>query len=383
MRVAVLGGTGLTGRCAVYDLMNNETLEEIRVLDINKNIEFNSPKVKFMQVDARDTNALVKALKGIDVLINAVQYYYNVDIMKAALEAKVNYIDLGGLYYITQEQLKLDQEFKNQNILAIIGMGAQPGISNIMASYGASRLDKIDSIKIRDAWVDKTNYPKLFFTWSPMTLFDEFTLDAVHYDGDYVKSPPFSNSEEFDFGWEVGKVKVYRTVHSELATIPISFAEKGVRYVEWMEGSPDIDKLKFLSDIGFGKKDKIKFKDAEISPREFLFEFLKSQGMLYPPPDIQIKDYEVTVVELNGVDSGKRKNVKVYAYFKYDENWKVSASQKEVGVPASIVAQMILNGTVKGKGVKPPEQLVPTKQFFQELAKRDIKISTEEVYDIN
>jgi len=383
MKVAVLGGTGMTGRCSVYDLLENPSIDEIKVLDINKNIEFNNPKVKFVQVDARETSSLIKAIKGVDVLINAVQYYYNVEIMKAALEARVNYIDLGGLYYTTLEQLKLDQEFKNQNILAIVGMGAQPGISNVMASYGASKLDKIDTIKIRDAWVDKTNYPKLFFTWSPMTLFDEFTLQAVYYDNGIKTAPPFSNSEEFDFGWEVGKVRVFRTVHSELATIPESFAEKGVKYVEWLEGSPEIEKLKFLSDIGFGKKEKVNFKGTEISPREFLFEFLKEQGMLYPPPDLQIRDYEVTVVELSGVDAGKKKTIRVYAYFKYDEKWKVSASQKEVGVPASIAAQMILNGTIKGKGVKPPEQIVPTKQFFQELARRDIKISIEEMYDVN
>jgi len=383
MKAAVLGGTGLTGRCAVYDLSENQSLEEIRVIDINKNVEFNNPKVKYYQADARDTPSVVKALKGVDVLINAVQYYYNVDIMKAALEAKVNYIDLGGLYYTTLEQLKLDQEFKNQNILAIIGMGAQPGISSVLVSYGASKLDRIDSIKIRDAWVDKTNYQKLFFTWSPMTLFDEFTLQAVYYDNGLKEAPPFSNSEEFDFGWEVGKVRVFRTVHSELATIPESFVEKGVKYVEWLEGSPDIEKLKFLSDIGFGRKDKINIRGIEISPREFLFEFLKEQGMLYPPPDLQIRDYEVTVAELSGVDSGKKKTVKMFAYFKYDEKWKVSASQKEVGVPASIAAQMILNGTIKGKGVKPPEQIVPAKQFFQELAKRDIKIAAEESYEIN
>ncbi|MEM0142735.1 MAG: saccharopine dehydrogenase C-terminal domain-containing protein, partial [Candidatus Parvarchaeum sp.] len=58
-------------------------------------------------------------------------------------------------------------------------------------------------------------------------------------------------------------------------------------------------------------------------------------------------------------------------------------SQKEVGVPASIVAQMIASNTLKGKGVKPAEQIIPPKQFFNELSKRDIKIKVEERYDIN
>ncbi|MEM3335932.1 MAG: saccharopine dehydrogenase C-terminal domain-containing protein, partial [Thermoplasmata archaeon] len=135
--------------------------------------------------------------------------------------------------------------------------------------------------------------------------------------------------------------------------------------------------------IGFGKTEKIKINGYEIIPREFLFNILKEQGMLYPPENLQIRDYEITVIEATGIDEGKYKNVKVSAFFKYDENWKVSASQKEVGVPGSIVAQMIISGQIKGKGVKPPEQIVPPKQFFNELGKRDIKIKVEEKYDLN
>lgn len=383
MRAIVVGGMGLTGRCAVYDLMANEKIDEITVADINRTLDFADKRVKYLKVDASDQENLVKVLKGNDVVINAVQYYYNINIMKAALEAGVHYLDLGGLYYMTLDQMKLDQDFKDKGLLAIIGMGAQPGISNIMASYAVSKLDKVDKILINDGWADKTNYPKLFFTWSPSTLFDEFTLTAVHYDNGFVQSEPFSASEEYDFGWEVGKIKIFRTVHSELATLPSSFTEKGIKYVEWREGSVDIEKLKFLSDIGFGKTEKINVNGVEIVPRDFLFKLLKSQGMLLPPENVQIKDYEVTVVEAYGVDNGKEKVVKVFAYFKYDDKWRVSASQKEVGVPASIVAQMIMNGTIKGKGVKPAEQIVPTKQFFSELAKRDIKIRVEEKYDIN
>ncbi len=383
MKVSVLGGMGMTGRCAVFDLLGNQKIDEILVGDIQKTVDFKDPRVKFVKLDVNNHEEVVRAIKGSEVVINGVQYYHNLKVMKAALEARTNYIDFGGLYYITLEQIKMDQQFKDAGLLAIIGMGAQPGISNIMASYAVSKLDKVDSIIIRDGWVDKTNYPKLFFTWSPSTLFDEFTLKAVHYDGNFIESDPFSVSEEYDFGGEVGKIKIFRTVHSEIATIPYSFSEKGLKYVEWREGSADIEKLKFLADIGFGKTEKMKINNIEIVPRDFLFQMLKEQGMLYPPEDLQIRDYEITVVEATGLDEGKHKNVKISAFFKYDEKWKVSASQKEVGVPGSIAAQMIISGQLKGKGVKPPEQIVPPKQFFTELGKRDIKIKVEEKYDLN
>ncbi len=383
MKAIVLGGMGLTGRCAVFDLIDNNKIDEIIVGDVVKNLDFNDPRVRYSKVDVNDKEALVRILKGADVVINAVQYYHNVKIMRAALEAKTNYLDFGGLYKVTLEQLALDQEFKDAGLLAIVGMGAQPGITNIMASYAVSKLDKVDEIVIRDGWVDKTNYPKLFFTWSPATLFDELTMKSVHFDGGIVESDPFCNMEEFDFGWEVGKAKIFRSIHSEIATLPSSFAEKGIKYVEWKEGSADIEKLKFLTDIGFGRKDKVNVGGLEIAPRDFLFEYLKSQGMFSPPEGTQVKDFEMSVVTAKGTDEGRPKRVEVRAYFKYDERWRVSASQKEVGVPGSIAAQMIMGGVIKGKGVKPPEQIVPVKPFFAELGKRDIKIRSEESFDSN
>jgi saccharopine dehydrogenase (NAD+, L-lysine-forming) len=383
VKAVVLGGMGLTGRCAVFDLLNNNKIDEIIVGDQVKNLEFNDPRVKFVKLDVNDKETLVRVLKGSDVVINAVQYYHNIKIMKAALESKTNYIDFGGLYRVTLEQLNLDQEYKDAGLLAIVGMGAQPGISNMMASYAVSKLDRVDEIVIRDGWIDKTNYPKLFFTWSPATLFDELTFKAVHFDGSVVESDPFCNMEEYDFGWEIGKAKIFRSIHSEIATLPGSFAEKGIKYVEWKEGSADIEKIKFLADIGFGGKDKVKAGGIEVVPREFLFDFLKSQNMFSPPESIQIMDYEMTVVTAKGTDEGRSKKVEMKAYFRYDEKWKVSASQKEVGVPGSIAAQMIMGGVIKGKGVKPPEQIVPVKPFFAELGKRDIKIRTEEAFDSN
>lgn len=383
MKAVVLGGMGLTGRCSVFDLINNNKIDEIIVGDRVKNLDFADSRVKFVKLDVNDKETLVKTLKGADVLINAVQYYHNMKIMRAALEAKTNYIDFGGLYRVTLEQLGLDQDFKEAGLLAIVGMGAEPGISNIMASSAISKLDKVDEIIIRDGWIDKTNYHKLFFTWSPNTLFDEFTFKAVHYDGNFIESEPFSNPEEYDFGWEIGKVKIFRSIHSEIATLPSSFSEKGIRYVEWKEGGADVEKLKFLTDIGFGRTEKAKVDGVEVVPREFLFEYLKSQDMFSLPEGVQIMDYEMTVVTAKGTDEGRPKRVKLSAQYRYDETWKVSASQKQVGVPGSIAAQMIMSGVIKGKGVKPPEQIVPPKPFFAELGKRDIKIKTEESFDSN
>lgn len=382
MRAVVLGGMGFTGKCAVYDLLENPKVEKVIVADIRESVNFNDDRVEFRKVDVRDVDATANLLAGNDVVINAVQYYLNIDIMKAAAKAKVNYIDLGGLFHTTKEQLKMDDVFKEAGVLAVVGMGAQPGVSSVLARYAVDRMDKVDRIIVRDGWADMTDdYSKFYFTWSPSTLFDELVMPAIHFsDGKYIESEALAHTEEFDFGGNIGKVTLYRTLHSEVATMPESFADKGVKYVEWLEGGRegDIAKLKLIADMGFGKTDEFEVDGVKFKPREFLFKFLRQQGLVEVPAGIQVKDNETTVVEVLGESEGKYRRIMMEAHFKYDEKWKVSASGKEVGVPASIVAQMIATGIIKGAGVKPAELVVPPKEFFTELGKRDIGIVSKE-----
>ena len=90
MKVSVLGGMGMTGRCAVYDLMDNPKIDEILVGDIAKNVEFKDPRVKYVKVDVNNRDELIRAIKGSEVVINGVQYYHNLKVMQAALEEKAN-----------------------------------------------------------------------------------------------------------------------------------------------------------------------------------------------------------------------------------------------------------------------------------------------------
>jgi len=155
MKVVVLGG-GLIGRCAVRDLIENQQVTEIVVGDIqtqqlnNFVAELKTKKIQTETVDVRNHEATARILKDSDVVLNAVQYYFNLDVMKAALMARTHYLDLGGLFHTTKKQLELDAEFKKAGVTAVVGMGAVPGISNIMARWAVDHLDSVDTIRVRD-----------------------------------------------------------------------------------------------------------------------------------------------------------------------------------------------------------------------------------------
>ena len=107
MKVVVLGGAGLTGRCAVRDLIRSPKVSEVVVADIDEArarkfaSSLKSNKITHAIVDVRNHSTTAALLKDADVALNMVQYYFNLDVMKSALIAKVHYLDLGGLYHTT------------------------------------------------------------------------------------------------------------------------------------------------------------------------------------------------------------------------------------------------------------------------------------------
>ncbi|MCI4347893.1 MAG: saccharopine dehydrogenase NADP-binding domain-containing protein, partial [Thermoplasmata archaeon] len=112
MDAVVLGGGGLTGRCAVWDLAESGVFEEIRVADLDRGLADaaarkapGAARVTSHTVDVRDHSALADFLKGARVCVNAVQYNLNLDVMEGCLAAGVEYLDFGGLFHMTKRQL--------------------------------------------------------------------------------------------------------------------------------------------------------------------------------------------------------------------------------------------------------------------------------------
>jgi len=382
MKIVVLGGTGLTGRCAVRDLAQSPEVSEVvmtgRSLKKAQKIadEIKSKKVSIAQIDVTKHDDTVRVLKGADVALNAVQYYYNLDIMRAALEAKANYLDLGGLFHTALKQLELNDKFKEAGLTAILGIGECPGITNVMARYAVERLDSVETILVRDTWMDFTKgAPPFMVTWSLSTLFDEMTIPAVIFEnGQYKEVPPLSGKETMTFPEPFGSQDQYYTIHSEAATFPISFKDKGIRNVNWKEGGPGLLDIKMLVDVGLAGEEPLRMKDTEISPRQFLLRLLDSKNLMGCPEGVTPDDWEVTRIIAIGKKGQKKVSHTMDAIFRSKAEWRATAGEVSVGVPSSIAAQMLARGDIKIKGVKPPEKCIDPEPFMAELGKRDIKI---------
>ena len=375
MRAVVLGGGGLTGRCSVRDLATAGTFDSVVAADLDPALALAAVKAagaraSAVPLDVRDAAALAKVLEGADVCVNAVQYTFNLPVMEAALRAGVPYLDFGGLFHTTRRQLALDEAFRGAGKLAIPGLGQVPGISNVLAMQAADDLDRVDSLVIRDGWRDLTvGGPEISFTWSPSTFLDEMILPAqVFENGAYREYPPMSGAEEYDFGEPVGKTRVYRTLHSEPATLPTSLQTKGLRHCEWKEGGPGIDVLRTMALLGLGSEQSVDVQGHPVVPRQFTLALLKREQLLGAPEGVQVNDWEVCDIEVRGSKAGQPVVRHALGRFPPRPDWNLTATEYAVGVTGAVGAELIARGEIRATGVVPPELCVPAQPFRAALA---------------
>jgi len=388
MKAVILGGGGLTGQSTVRDLATGGLFDSVIAADLDADLAKASakaagPKATAVTIDVRKKPAVVKLLKGADVVVNAVQYTFNLDVMAAALEAHVPYLDFGGLFHMTRRQLEQDETFRKAKLLAIPGLGQVPGISNVLAMQACQDLDKVDSMVIRDGWRDLTvDAPEISFTWSPSTFLDEMVLKAQVFEGGvYKEYPAMSGAEEFEFGPPVGRTRVYRTLHSEPATLPDSLRSKGIKHCEWKEGGPGIELLRTMALLGLASDEPLDVKGQKVTPREFTLALLKRGKLLGAPAGITVNDWELFDIEIKGSKGGKPVVRHAIGRFPPRPDWHLTATEYVVGIAGAVGAELIAQGKVTEVGVVPPERCIPPAPFRAALAKRGVETTITPVED--
>lgn len=378
MRMTVIGGAGHMGRAIIRDLMDQPDVSEILVADIDEKrgqsyVEsLASKKVIFRQVDVSDHETLVRVLRGSSVVLNATWIELYMPIFSAALEARVHYVDLGGLYYGTMKQLQHDEEFRKAGVTAILCMGASPGITNISAAEGAKKFDEIEEIKIRTGSKGGKG-----FAYTPRTILDECMKKPVVFkEGTPIELEPFSGFEKYRLPDPVGEVEGFYSLHSETLTFP-TYINKGVRNVSFKVAfSPSLVRiLNMFKELGFLSTNNITVKGTQISPREFLDIHLSSL-----PVDETLDEYKSFRVELIGKHLGKKAHWAYETVVESRRDWQLRATAVWTGVPAAIAALMLGRGEFR-HGVYPPEAVLDSGKFIAELAKRHIHIMEREVVE--
>lgn len=386
--VVVLGGAGAMGRITVKDLVETAPADtEIVIADYDAEAaarlarSHRSPRVRATAADATNVRSTARLLKGTFAVINAVQYQHNVSVMRAALAAGAHYVDLGGLFHVTRQQLKLHGEFRRSGLLALLGMGAAPGIVNLLARSVADELESVHEIHIQVGSIDRTpgrTPGPLGTSYSILTVLEESTLPAAIFTrGRFRFVEPMSGAIEVRFPEPVGLRRPACTIHSEVATLPLTYAKKGIQEVSFrIAFDEDLEeKLRFLRALGISAAEPVALGRSQVVPRELLLLLLKR--LPPPPPSLAPPDeYEVlraVVRGRRGAAEGADTEEIVDCHVPGIPAWGMGIDV-DTGCPPSIAVQMLARGEITARGALPPERAVPPAPFFRELQARGMTV---------
>lgn len=370
MRMLALG-CGAMGKIAINDLMKfGDNFSEIIVGDYNIEMtekfleKLKDKRLKAQFVNVEDFDNLVKLMKKVDVVLSCVGpfYKYGLNIVKAAIEAKVNLVDICDDYDVTQKVLELDKKAKDSNITIITGLGASPGTTNILAKLGTTMLDETEEIKI--SLVQSASDPECGAAVI-YHIFHSMYGDVLTFcDSRYINVKAFADGcEVVEFLEPIGSFEVFHIGHPEPITLP--------KYIEGLKkvscrlnlNPKEVkDIVVTLGNLGVLQDVKIKINENLITPQDFFVKWMigliNSDRYSDVPYDGAIK---VEVV-------GKKDNN--FTKITFEGTGRMNEG---TGIPVSIGAIMLAKGQVKEKGVYPPEAVIEPMKFIEELTKREMK----------
>ncbi|MDH3655172.1 MAG: saccharopine dehydrogenase family protein [Myxococcales bacterium] len=393
-KVLIIGAGGVGGVVTHKCAEDSDTFSEIvlasRTLSRCEKIqgqvrELRGREIEIAQVDADavpQTVALIKRVQP-DLLINVALPYQDLPLMDACLEAGVDYLDTAN--YEPPDEAKFEYKwqwayqdrFESAGIMALLGSGFDPGVTNIFCAYAQKKLfDEIEYIDILDCNGGDHGHP--FATnFNPEINIREITQRGRYWDnGQWVEIDAMSQSRMFDFP-AVGERKAYLLYHEELESLVKHIGGlKRIRF--WMTfGDEYITHLRVLQNVGMTSIEPVEYEGREIIP----IQFLKA---LLPDPSALGENYTGKTsigCLIEGRKNGAPKKVFIYNVCDHEESWKEVRAQAvsyTTGVPTMVGAKMLLTGQWRGKGVFNVEQFDP-EPFLEELGRRGLTWHVKEM----
>lgn len=386
MRILVLGGCGIQGRTAVYDLVRSKKVKEVicadarlDTLDLVKNFS-DMAKVHPVLLNAADLDNLVGLFSGADVAIDLLPRQFSPKVCQAAIETGVGVVNTNYASSIRH----LTAQAKKAGVSIMPECGLDPGIDLIIYGEAGRRFDELHVIKSycggfpeKTACDNPINY-KVSWTW-------EGVLSSTNRDSKTIRDRrlvviPGARQHDTEFVHFVdfpglGQLEAIpngdAVFYTDLIGVTETIIETGRYSLRWPGWSSFWHPLKQL---GFLSEKPVPDLPCEISPHQFLDKLMG--------PQLQYKKNEKDLVAMlnifEGVSEGKKLRLTWRLLIERDLDTGLMAMSKGVGFPACIVAQMIAGGEITEKGILAPAVHVPYQPFMDRLAKRGIIVEEEQ-----
>jgi saccharopine dehydrogenase (NAD+, L-lysine-forming) len=378
-RVLIIGAGGVARvvafKCArapeVFEeiCIASRTLEKVEALagDLGR-------PVRTARLDADKTPEVVALIKDFrpDLVLHVALPYQDLAIMDACLATGTDYLDTANYEppdeakFCYKWQWDYQERFKKAGIMALLGCGFDPGVTNIFCAHALkNHFDRIDTVDIIDCNAGDHGLP--FATnFNPEINIREVSAKGRYWqDGKWVETEPLSVKKTFDFPGGIGPKDMYLMYHEEMESL-VKHVPSVRRMRFWMTfGQSYLTHLRVLENVGMTRIDPVEFQGQKIVPLQFLKALLPDPGSLGP----RTKGKTCIGCWIEGVKNGKPRRYYIYNICDHQECFREVGAQAisyTTGVPAMIGAKMMLTGKWRGKGVFNVEQLDP-KPFMDEL----------------
>jgi len=331
-----------------------------------------------VRVDAGDQTeiAALRRRHGIDLIINGCPQNLDPPIFDAALDAGCHYMDMAMTLsekspvdpyrktgvMLGDYQFARHEDWKAKGLLALLGMGIDPGVSEVFARYGEKYLfDEIDEISVRDGSnmsVEGNPYATQFSVWS---VIEECLNPPVFWEIDkgYYTGKPMSEPEIFDFPEGIGPLEVVAIEHEEVINLP-RWIKKGLKKVTFkISLGPDLmQALRMLNQIGLTAAEPVNVKGVEVSPRDVVEACMPDPAKIGP----LMRGKICVGTLLKGRKDGREREVYLYQVADNENcmhRFGCQAVAAQTAVGPAIATELLATGVWRNAGVLPPEAFDP------------------------
>ncbi|MBI5592293.1 MAG: saccharopine dehydrogenase NADP-binding domain-containing protein [Deltaproteobacteria bacterium] len=382
MNVLVLGGCGIQGKGALYDLSRNPSMDRIICADLDPERIHSASYIQHDRIiparlNAQDKTAMVSLMKqDVDVVIDLLPSQFVRSVAEAAIEAGVSVVNTNYGYDV----LDLHETARRRGIAIMPECGLDPGIDLVIYGYGLRQFDELHTLNSycggipeKKACTNPLNY-KISWNWD-MVLKTQKRSSSLIKDHRQIDIPaedqhdnPFIHEIEFP---GLGRLEAFPNGNavrfSDLLGVRQTIRETGrytLRWPGWCNFWSPLKKLGFLCD------DPVPGLPCAITPHQFLTQMLEPR-LQYQDDE---KDLAVMQNVFTGIKNGKRKTLIFNVLIERDLNTGLMGMAIGVSYPACIVAEMIATGVIPGKGVLSPIRDIPSDPFLSQLQNRGIVI---------
>jgi saccharopine dehydrogenase-like NADP-dependent oxidoreductase len=319
------------------------------------------------RVDARDSGQIVGLARRhrSELVMNAVDPQFLMPIFEAALEAGTHYMDMAmslsrpGGPKLGDEQFARADVWEASGKLALVGMGMDPGLSDVFAAHAAKHLfDEVHEVHVRDGGdlaIPGYAFAPVFSIWT--TIEECLNPPVVWADGGWQTTEPFSAPELFPFPEGVGPVECVNVEHEEVLLVPRWLKPRRVTF-KYALGSDFIDKLRTIHALGMDRTDPVSVKGVEVAPRDVLAAITPDPATLGD----RFVGRAIVGTWVIGEKGGKPREVYLYQMADAQETWRRHGLQIvgwQTGFNPVIAMELIASGAWSGAGVLGPEAFDP------------------------